>query len=133
MKSENLYQNETRMKSNTTVKILSILCFIYSINMNAQEEQKINDVLKQRIEYNKENRDTKGYKIQLYNGNETKAYQIKGNFQVAYGIIAVLSYESPEWKVRVGNYKTRLEADRALLKIKEKFTGAIVFETSIKL
>jgi hypothetical protein len=45
----------------------------------------------------------------------------------------VLSYESPEWKVRVGNYKTRLEADRALLKFKEKFTGAIVFETSIKL
>ena len=121
------------MKSNTTVKILSILCFIYSINMNAQEEQKINDVLKQRIEYNKKNRNTKGYKIQLYNGNETKAYQIKGNFQFAYGIIAELSYESPEWKVRVGNYKTRLEADRALLKIKEKFTGAIVFETSIKL
>ena len=113
------------MKYNTTVKILSILCFIYSINMNAQEEQKINDVLKQRIEYNKKNRNT--------NGNETKAYQIKGNFQFAYGIIAELSYESPEWKVRVGNYKTRLEADRALLKIKEKFTGAIVFETSIKL
>jgi hypothetical protein len=121
------------MKSNITVKILSILCFAYSFNISAQEEQKINDVLKQRIEYNKANRKAKGYKIQLYNGNETKAYQIKGNFEVAYGIVAVLSYESPEWKVRVGNYKTRLEADRALLKFKEKFSGAIVLETLIRL
>ena len=121
------------MKPNISIKILSVFCFIYSLNMNAQEEQKINDVLKQRIEYNKTNRKGKGFKIQLYNGNETKAYQIKGNFQVAFGIVAVLSYESPEWKVRVGNYKTRLEADRALLKFKEKFTGAIVLETDIRL
>lgn len=115
----------------TVTKIITLVCFIFSMNLSAQEEQKINDVLTQKIEYNKSNRKAKGYKIQLYNGNETKAYRIKGNFEVAYGIVAALSYESPEWKVRVGNYKTRLEADRALLIFKEKFAGAIVLETTI--
>lgn len=111
--------------------LLSLLFLVCSYNATAQEEQQINEVLNKRIEYNKNNRKAKGYKIQLYNGNETQAYRIKGNFEVAFGIVAVLSYESPEWKVRVGNYKTRLEADRALLKFKEKFAGAIVLETTI--
>lgn len=119
------------MNSKTIAKIITFTCFIFSINTHSQEEKKINAVLAQKIEYNKSNRKGKGYKIQLYNGNESKAYRIKGNFEIAYGIVAVLSYESPEWKVRVGNYKTRLEADRALLKIKEKFAGAIILETTI--
>ncbi|MCF6280067.1 MAG: SPOR domain-containing protein [Flavobacteriaceae bacterium] len=112
-------------------KIITLICFIFSISLNAQEEAKIDAVLAQKIEYNKNNRKGKGFKIQLYNGSESKAYRVKGNFEVAYGIVAVLSYESPEWKVRVGNYKTRLEADRALLIFKEKFAGAIILETKI--
>ncbi len=119
------------MNIKSTIKIITLICFVFSVNLNAQEEQKIDAVLAQKIEYNKNNRKGKGFKIQLYNGNESKAYRIKGNFEAAYGIVAVLSYESPEWKVRVGNYKTRLEADRALLKFKEKFSGAIILETTI--
>lgn len=115
-----------------TVLFLSIF-MLGIISTQAQEEREINDVLNKRIEYNKNNRKGKGFKIQLYNGSESKAYRIKGNFEATFGMVAVLSYESPEWKVRVGNYKTRLEADRALLKIKEKFAGAIVLETDIRL
>ncbi len=117
----------------TITKIIALICFVFSVNLSAQEEQKIDAVLAKKIEYNKSNRLGNGFKIQLYNGNESKAYRIKGNFEAAYGIVAALSYESPEWKVRVGNYKTRLEADRALLTFKEKFGGAIVLETKVRL
>lgn len=115
-----------------TTLLLTFFMFGF-VSIHAQEEQKINEVLNKRIEYNKNNRRGKGFKIQLYNGSESKAYRIKGNFEAAFGIVAVLSYESPEWKVRVGNYKTRLEADRALRKFKEKFAGAIILETDIRL
>jgi len=40
-------------------------------------------------------------------------------------------YKSPEWKTQVGNFTTRLEADRILNIISEKFTGAIVLEDKI--
>ncbi|AOW21486.1 SPOR domain-containing protein [Urechidicola croceus] len=109
------------------------LSLLLSLSAFSQENDKINEILSKRIEYNKNNRTGKGFKIQLYNGNETTAYRVKGNFEAEFGIVAVLSYESPEWKVRVGNYKTRLEADRALLVIKEKFGGAIILETKINL
>jgi len=121
------------MKLNLITKALFLFCFMASIATSAQEEKKIDEVLARKIEYNKNNRLGKGYKIQLYNGNESTAYRVKGNFEATYGIVASLSYESPEWKVRVGNYKTRLEADRALLIFNEKFGGAIILETRIYL
>ncbi len=68
-----------------------------------------------------------GYRIQLYNGSETRARRILGGFSVKFpGISTYIRYKSPEWKVQVGNYKTQLAADRALLQFKGKYTGAIV-------
>ncbi len=106
---------------------------VFTINSQAQESKEIETVLKQKIEYNKNNPEGKGFKIQLYNGDESTAYKIKNNYQIEFNEKAALSYESPEWKVRVGNFLTRLEADRALLEIKKKFSGAIVLATQIRL
>ena len=110
-----------------------IVCLTFSTAVLCQESQKINEVLEQRRAHNKENPTGTGFKIQLYNGNETQAYKIKSEFQVVFELKATLLYESPEWKVRVGNYKTRLEADRALLEISKKFSSAVVLETEIEL
>jgi len=109
------------------------LFLIFSATIFSQESKKINEVLEQKRVYNKENPTGIGYRIQLYNGNETRAYKIKNEFQVEFKLKATLLYESPEWKVRVGNYKTRLEADRALLEISKKFNSAVVLETEIEL
>ena len=68
------------MNTKTITKIITLICFVFSLSLSAQEEQKIDDVLSQKIEYNKSNRKGKGYKIQLYNGSESQAYRIKGNF-----------------------------------------------------
>jgi len=35
-------------------------------------------------------------------------------------------YESPEYKVRVGQYRTKLEAERALILIRKEFPNAII-------
>ena len=37
-----------------------------------------------------------------------------------------IEYRQPEWKIQVGFYKTKLEADRALLSFKRKYKSAIV-------
>ena len=68
-----------------------------------------------------------GYRIQLYNGNEQKARKFKALFGVEFpGNFSKLVYNAPEWKVQVGNYKTKLEADKDLIKFQEKFSGIIV-------
>ncbi len=110
--------------------ILFLFLLIGSVfTINAQSDYKNEEAIKKLIEkkreYNKSNKT--GYRIQLYNGLEKNAKRIKYRFQVEYpGVTTHLGYKAPEWKIQVGHYKTRLDADRALNKIREKFSGAIV-------
>ena len=89
-------------------------------------------MIEQKIAYNKSNKTSIVYKIQLYNGNETDAYKMKQNFQIAYPEYSTeIIYTAPEWKTHVGKFKTRLEADKVLKNVKEKFAGAIVLEDKV--
>ena len=88
-------------------------------------DSSINNLIAKKRNYNKNYKE--GFRIQLYYGSEGSARRIKTRFQNEYpDIFTKLHYKDPFWKVAVGNYKTKLAADRALLKIKEKFRSAIV-------
>lgn len=89
------------------------------------DNERIKDLIEKKRQYNKEN--GYGYRIQLFNGEESKARQIRAKFSVEFNAVKTyLKYQTPEWKVQVGNFKTKLEADRALLKYRDKFSSAIV-------
>ena len=117
-----------------SLKRLLISAFIFlffSINYTygQSENAKIDKLIEQKRSYNKKNKATGGFKIQIYNGNETQANKIKREFEVVFPEYSTtIKYKSPEWKTQVGPFKTRLEADRTLLTIKENYSGAIVIE-----
>ena len=68
-----------------------------------------------------------GYRIQIYYGDETKARTLQQRFKATYpSVFTKLEYDRPYWKVKVGNYKTKLEADRSAMVFSEKFSGLIV-------
>ena len=68
-----------------------------------------------------------GYTIQLFNGEETKAKKIITDFKGEFPETKVkLLYEAPDWKVQVGHYKVKLNADRASLSFKKVFDNIIV-------
>jgi len=69
------------------------------------------------------------FKIQIYSGSLVAAEAAKANFQEAYPqYYSSLEYETPNYKIWVGNFRSRLEADRALIKVKQKFTSAFIFK-----
>jgi hypothetical protein len=107
-----------------------LLGFTNSYSQN--ETEKINNLIEQKRDFNKKNKNSIVYKIQLYNGNEREAYKIKVDFNTTYPQYTTkIIYKSPEWKTQVGDFNTRLEADRVLNIIKDKFLGAIVLEDKI--
>lgn len=96
------------------------------------ENEKINTLIEQKKAFNKTNKNILVFKIQLYNGNETQAYAVKRNFEADFPEYRTkIIYKTPEWKTHAGNFRTRLEADRALNSIKLKYAGAIVLEEKI--
>lgn len=115
--------------------ILSALLIVF-ININngysQSEQEKIDQLISQKRTFNKNNKNSVVFKIQLFNGNETEAYKVKQDFNSDFpDYVAAVVYNSPEWKTQVGKYKTRLEADKVLLIIKEEYSGAIVLEDKI--
>ena len=60
--------------------------------------------------------------------------KIRDKFKTSFiDISSELKFHSPYWKVWVGSYKTRLEADRSLLEIKEGFPSAIIIPAKVKI
>ena len=107
-----------------------MVLFLSITNSYAQtESEKIDKLIEQKRFFNKKNKNNSGFKIQIYNGNETEALKTKRNFDAIYtDYPTLIVYKSPEWKTQVGPFKTRLEADRTLLAIKQEYKGAIVIE-----
>ncbi len=122
---------------NVLLKRISFVMFLaFFLNItnsySQSENEKIDNLIDQKKDFNKNNKNSIVYKIQLYNGNESEAYKIRRNFNIAYPEYkTTIMYKPPEWKTQVGNFKTRLEADKVLQIIRKKFSGAIVLEDKI--
>lgn len=87
--------------------------------------QEVRNLLEKKRTYNR--LIGSGYTIQLFNGEETKAKKIIARFKLEFPETKVkLLYEAPDWKVQVGHYKIKLDADRASLIFKEEFENIIV-------
>lgn len=101
---------------------------------NAQEgeliinqDKKINTLLELSKGMNKETTDR--YKIQIYSGNRVSAQEAKEKFLLNYNNWSPsMQFETPNYKIWAGNFRTRLEADRALKEIKKNFSGAFIFK-----
>lgn len=97
-----------------------------------ETDSKIDKIIASKKQYNKNLKTIKGYKIQLFYGNEKNSYKIKDEFKAIFPEIDTkIIFSSPQWKVQIGNFRTRLEADRQLVEIKKEYPSAIVIASEI--
>jgi len=111
---------------------------MFSLTLAAQEgEVKIeqDSDIDKLLEYKKDIKTTKLYRIQVFQSiDPDKAQREKSNFLNAHGEWPVeIVWNTPNYKVWVGNFATRLEADRALVKIKKNYMNAIIFQPKSKI
>lgn len=93
------------------------------------QDSKIPELLALKKELEKNNKLGEGFTIQLYYGESGKANSVIRKFESSYSAWPVsLEYETPNFKVWVGDFDSRLEADRALLEIKDTFPSAFILK-----
>lgn len=69
------------------------------------------------------------YKIQVFSGSIQQAKKVKRDYdQLELDFSSMVFYESPNYKVWIGNFRTKLDADRAFLELKDDFPHAFVFQ-----
>lgn len=83
---------------------------------------------------NQKNPGTEGFRVQIHFGNDReKAREVKSEFLSNHpSIEAYESYQSPNFRVRVGNFRNRYEAARFQKEIQSEFTSAFVVRDLIE-
>jgi hypothetical protein len=94
------------------------------------------DVLRSQAERNTDNAGIPGYRIQIFfdsglnSGN--KASKAKKEFEDLFpDIPGYITWKAPNYRVRVGDFRSRLEADKALSVIAKEYPNAWVIKDEI--
>ncbi|MFM9008490.1 MAG: SPOR domain-containing protein [Bacteroidota bacterium] len=76
-----------------------------------------------------------GFRIQVFFGPErVKAQETKTQLSALYPENqAYLVYQQPNFKVRLGDFKTRLEASRFLQEVQGSYPGAFIVPDEVRL
>jgi len=71
-------------------------------------------------------------RIQIYNGDRENAELVmKEYLEIFNDTSANIIYETPNYKVWVGNFYNQLEADKKLIEIRKKFMSAFIFRPEL--
>ena len=93
-------------------------------------DPKIEQLLKLNISVNRKEQLFQGYRIQIlsrssYGTNIDTLKSYTKRFEEEFpDIPAYLQYTDPDFKIRVGNFRSRIEAIPALKRIRKKYSGA---------
>lgn len=74
-----------------------------------------------------------GYRVQIFTGgNRKEAYNAQAKFQEEFpDIRTYVIYNEPNFKVRVGDFRTRLEAEKLEEELRKSFTGLFIISEKI--
>jgi hypothetical protein len=95
------------------------------------QEKKLDELLLRYIEQNRKLGGIPCYWIRIYSGSSydarQEAYNTKARFLKKYeGIPNVVKYDDPNFKVYIGGYRTKSEAQKLLLKLRRDFPTAFI-------
>mgnify|MGYP006444692597 CR=1 FL=1 len=128
------------MKAVFSLLILFIFSQLAFSQSNIENDPLFKEVVQLKKQMTKDYKLKEFYVIQLHSGNKDKAqdikeeidYFIRQNRQAdSFQKEAVIVYETPNYKVWIGRFNTRLLADRFFLKIKEDYPNALILKPGL--
>lgn len=137
---------------NFITKILILVVFTASLfvrsdALQAQESEgsltliqdsRIDSLVALNIAYNKAYPYIVGFRIQIYmaSGNDglSNAELVKKDFETNFNdVTAYITFREPYYRVRVGDFRTRLEANQLLKTIRKSYQDAWIIQDKISL
>ena len=114
----------------TIISLSSTTLFGQNGNIEINQSNKLDSIIKLKKELNSK---IQNLRIQIYSGDRDNAEQIIKEFiEIFNDTTADVIYETPNYKVWVGNYYTQLEADKKLIEIRKKFRSAFIFRPELQ-
>jgi predicted deacetylase len=126
------------MRILAVMKIISVLIMVYfsTSKANAQEQNstlnqdpKFEQLLSEKRKINTSLILNDVYKIQIFNGSSENAKKTLSEFKKEFAAIdGTIIFNTPNYKVWVGNFRTRMEAERNLVELKNKYKNVFLIK-----
>jgi hypothetical protein len=99
------------------------------------KDARLDELIEKQKEQNLVTQSMHGYRIQIYfGGTRQKASDTKVEFASKYpDIPAYITYQQPNFKVRIGDYRSRFEAQKFLKEIEGMFPTSFIVPDEVKL
>lgn len=100
--------------------------------LNIYQDPRLDSMIGRYILYNMRLNGLNGFRIQIYNSSNKNAREESGKIRAEFmskfpDIISYATFDRPSYyKIRVGNYRTRIEGTKYLLMIRKVFPDAIL-------
>jgi len=95
------------------------------VNQDPKFEQLLND--KRKVNTNLSYSDR--YRIQIFNGGSDAAKKTLTEFRLQYkNLDGTIIFNTPNYKVWVGNFRTRMEAERNLAEIQKNYRNVFLIK-----
>jgi uncharacterized protein YdiU (UPF0061 family) len=107
---------------------------------NVENKRLLNEIIQLKQEMTKNYKLKEFYVIQLHSGDKEEAKEIKSdinefledkNKPESFKREVIIMYETPNYKVWVGKFNTRLQADRFFLDLKEDYPNALILKPGL--
>jgi hypothetical protein len=95
-----------------------------------EQDPRVDTLISRYILYNRRLNGMEGFRIQIFNSSEKNAREASGKVRAEFmskfpDIISYASFDRPGYyKIRVGDYRTRIEGTKYLLMVRKVFPDA---------
>lgn len=107
-----------------TVSIPCLFANAQTSNITVKQDSKFEQLLNEKRKSNISNSINDRYQIQIYSGESEKAKTILNEFRQEFkDTDGTIFFFTPNYKVWVGNYKSRIEAERNLIEFRKRYSN----------
>ena len=108
---------------------LTINAVAQSNKVTVSQDPKFEQLLNEKRKINLSMATNEGYKIQIYNGDSENSKRELGRFKNDFNNLdATIIFSTPYYKVWVGNFKSKIDAQRHLIEIQKKYSNSIIIK-----
>lgn len=98
-------------------------------NLTINQDPKFEQLLNEKRKINSSITVNDRYKIQIYNGDSETSKKTLTDFRKEFkNYDATIVFSTPAYKVWIGNFKSRIEAERNLVDLKKKYPNAFLIK-----
>ncbi|WP_278034777.1 SPOR domain-containing protein [Flavobacterium nitratireducens] len=111
------------------LSILSLKISAQEAKINIQQNPKFEQLLNEKRKINSSITVNESYKVQIYSGVSEKAKSTLNECkQLFTDLDGTIVFNTPNYKVWIGNFKSRIEAERNLVEIKKNYPNAFLIK-----